>query len=162
MHENKAMTRQPKSPPAGVRRRLLSAALYVAGVFGAGLAAGGPALAENGEISLELNEASTVGTACQATLVAHNGFAKALSDFGLDIVVFDDAGGVSDMSALSLGALPAGKTRVLRFNIAKRGCDKVSAVLVNDVRSCKGEGVDPASCLSSLKTSSRIDISLGL
>ncbi len=105
---------------------------------------------------------STVGSACQATLVARNGLDLALSEFGLDIVVFDDAGSVSDMSALSLGALPAGKTRVLRFNIAKRACEKVSAFLVNDVRACKGEGVDPASCLSKLKTSSRIDISLGL
>ena len=100
-------------------------------------------LAGDGAITLELNAASTVGSACQATLVARNGFDQELTDFGLDIVVFDEAGGVSDMSALSLGAMPAGKTRVLRFNIAKRGCDKVSSVLVNDVRTCKGEGGRP-------------------
>ncbi|WP_146177365.1 hypothetical protein [Breoghania corrubedonensis] len=142
------------------RARLTS--LCAAAALATGLAAIGPAIAADGQITLELNGASTVGSACQATLVARNGFDKALSDFGLDIVVFDAAGGVSDMSALSLGAMPAGKTRVLRFNIAKRACDKVSAVLVNDVRTCKGEGVDPASCLANLKTSSRIDIGLSL
>lgn len=156
------LSKAPTFVPARLRVRAPAfAATLVAGIAGALVAGAGASAAEKG-LSLELNGASTVDAACRVTLVARNNLEKGLEDFGLDIVVFDDAGGVSDITALNLGALPAGKTRVLQYNIAKRGCDKVSALLVNDVRSCKGEGMDPAACLSRLETSSRVDISLGL
>ncbi|WP_319773125.1 hypothetical protein [Breoghania sp.] len=113
-------------------------------------------------IALELNGAQTVSDACRATFVVRNGLSRTIDELGLEIVVFDEKGGVSDMTALNLGAMPAGKTRVLRFRVARRGCDGVSSLLINDVRTCKGAGLDPAGCLSRLKTSSRIEIGLGL
>ncbi len=144
------------------RKSLLSAGM-IAGAFLLLAVPAAPALAEGDEaITLELNGAETVSDACRATFVVRNGLSTAIDELGLEIVVFDEKGGVSDMTALNLGAMPAGKTRVLRFRVAKRGCDGVSSLLINDVRACKGEGLDPAVCLSRLKTSSRIDIGLGL
>jgi len=131
-------------------------------ILAAPLAFATPVLAADEAISVQLNGAETVGGACRVTMVVRNDLATALSEFGLDLVVFDGSGGVADYAAVDIGALPQGKTRVRQYDVGRIDCGAISSLLVNDVRACKGEGVDPAACLSRLKVSTRTAIDLAL
>jgi hypothetical protein len=66
------------------------------------------------------------------------------------------------LTVLEFKDLPAGKTKVSRFDLAGTDCARVSRVLVNSVAECTGQGVEPAACLRGLKTSSRAGIAFGL
>ena len=63
------------------------------------------------------------------------------------------------MRELDVGALPVGKTRVLRFDLgAKIACSDVSRVVLDEVTSCSGSGLAPADCLAAVALSSRAGV----
>src|SRR5690606_13947546 len=68
-------------------------------ILAALLAFATPASAAEEAISVQLNAAETVGGACRVTMVVRNDLTTALSEFGLDLVVFDGSGGVADYAA---------------------------------------------------------------
>ncbi|AXS41662.1 hypothetical protein [Breoghania sp. L-A4] len=113
-------------------------------------------------IHFELNKAETVNGTCRVTLVTRNDMASALKAFSVDLVVFDDAEGVAGYAAIDIGALPAGKTRVRQYDVAKGDCGGFSRFLVNDVRACEGASGEVQDCLGALRLSSRTKIDLVL
>ncbi|ADZ70592.1 hypothetical protein [Polymorphum gilvum] len=115
---------------------------------------------EGGGLVLELNKAETVGGACRVTLLVRNDMSEPLTALAVDLVVFDKDEGVSGYAGVDLGALPAGKTRVQQYDVAKSPCEEVSRLLVNDVRTCDGVAVAPGSCLGRLRLKSRLPIDL--
>ncbi len=124
-----------------------------------------PATAEENAakgIHFELNKAETVNGTCRVTLVTRNDMASALTAFAIDLVVFDDAEGVAGYAAIDIGALPAGKTRVRQYDVARGDCGGFSRFLVNDVRACEGATGDAPDCLGALRLSSRTEIDLVL
>jgi hypothetical protein len=62
---------------------------------------------------------------------------------------------------LDFNELPAGKTKVTRFDLAGVDCGKISRVLVNSVTECAGAGLEPGACLHDLKTSTKTGIAFG-
>ena len=58
--------------------------------------------------------------------------------------------------------LPAGKTKVTRFDLAGADCAKISRVLINTATECAGAGIEPAACLRDLKTETRTPIAFGV
>ena len=55
--------------------------------------------------------------------------------------------------------LPAGKTKVTRFELANTDCTKITRVLINGATECAGEGIEPAACMRELSTSSKGSVS---
>lgn len=108
-----------------------------------------------GIILLELNDLAAVEDACRASFVVVNGLDQAIDDLSFDIVVFDTNETVRMILTLQAGALPAGKTRVRQFDLPQIGCDTISRILMNDVITCAGDGLDPSVCLGKTMVESR-------
>lgn len=123
--------------------------------------AAAPALAQQEKaISIQLNTAETVGDACRLTFVIRNGIDQPVEALGLDLVMFDKSEGVSGYAVIDLGGLPAGKTRVRQYDVAKGDCADISRVLLNEVRACEINGAASDGCLSLLDITSRAQIEL--
>ncbi len=118
--------------------------------------------APSSSLSLELNGLQASEKGCRLTFVVANELGADLTRAAFEIALFNEAGVVDRLTVLEFKDLPAGKTKVSRFDLAGTDCAKVSRVLVNSVAECSGEGIDPAACLRGLKTSSRAGIAFGL
>jgi hypothetical protein len=110
---------------------------------------------------LELNGAQPSDKGCRLTFLVKNELGPDLSEAGFEIALFDEQGVVSTLAVLGFQDLPAGKTKVTRFDLSGVDCTKLSRVLVNHATQCTGTGVEPATCMRSLKTATRTKIEFG-
>ncbi len=85
-----------------------------------------------------------------------------LSKAAFEIALFNEAGVVDRLTVLDFKDLPAGKTKVTRFDLAGADCGKISRVLINSATECAGTGVEPAACMRGLKTSTKTGIAFGV
>ena len=114
------------------------------------------------QITLELNSAvATAEGGCQVVFLGRNGLEDDLDSVTWRLAVLDAQGVFQNLLALPLGALSAGKRRIVQYNLPA-ACDGLSEIIVNDVAECKIGGTDSDLCLSSLAVSSRADIAFGL
>lgn len=125
-----------------------------------------PALGSEGSqsktgLSLELNRLEQNGASCRATLVVRNGFETNLDETAFELVMFDKAGLISLMTVFDFGALPAGKTRVQRFDLPQTSCPDLTRILINGVSRCAGTGIDVSRCEMNLSTNNRAGIEFG-
>jgi hypothetical protein len=112
-------------------------------------------------LTLELNGAQPSDKGCRLTFVVTNDLGAGLSKAAFEIALFNDAGVVDRLTVLDFKDLPAGKTKVTRFDIAGADCAKISRVLVNSATECAGSGIEPAACLAHLRTQTKTAISFG-
>jgi hypothetical protein len=134
----------------------LSLGLYSAAAQSQETSGSAPAL------SLELNGIQPSEKGCRLTFVVANDLGADLTRAAFEIALFNDAGVVDRLTVLDFRDLPAGKTKVSRFDLAGADCAKMSRVLVNSVTECSGKDIAPDACMKSLKTSSRAGIVFGL
>ncbi|RWX62861.1 hypothetical protein EN780_25380 [Mesorhizobium sp. M4B.F.Ca.ET.089.01.1.1] len=114
------------------------------------------------QLSLELNAAQPSDKGCRLTFVVNNALGADLSKAAFEIALFNEAGVVDRLTVLDFKELPAGKTKVTRFDLAGTDCAKVSRVLINSAAECAGAGVKPAGCMRGLKTSTKTGIAFGV
>jgi hypothetical protein len=109
-------------------------------------------------LQLELNTVADVeGGGCRTTFVAFNGLASPLEASVLEMVIFDTSGTVRPPIVLDFGAMAAGKTKVVQFDIPGETCAVISRILVNSVSQCTAPGGAPAAgCAETLAVSSRV------
>jgi hypothetical protein len=131
--------------------RVLAALVVFATGFGA------PAVAaEAGKIAAEFNDLQQSETGCRAVFVLNNGLGKPLDKVTLRVVAFDAENHAKLFLSLDVGALPIGKTRVLRFDLGPDlACKDVSRIVLDDVTSCEGAEMAPPACLAAIALSSR-------
>jgi hypothetical protein len=114
------------------------------------------AAAEKGKIAVEFNDLQPADGGCRAVFVLNNGLDAALTKLALRVVAFDKEEHAKLFLSLDVGALPVGKTRVLRFDLGEGiGCADIGRLVLDDVTSCDGGGLDPAGCLAAIALSSR-------
>lgn len=123
-----------------------------------------PAWAEQSApvLTLELNAAQPSDKGCRLTFLVSNNLGADLTKAGFEIALFNEAGIVDRLTVLDFKDLPAGKTKVTRFDLAGTDCTKVSRVLINSATECAGTGVEPAACMRKLKTDTRTGITFGV
>ena len=114
------------------------------------------------QLSLELNAAQPSDKGCRLTFVVNNDLGADLSKAAFEIALFNTAGVVDRLTVLDFKDLPAGKTKVTRFDLAGTDCTKVSRVLINSATECAGTGVEPAACMRKLKTDTKTGIAFGV
>jgi hypothetical protein len=119
-------------------------------------------MAQAPALTLELNGAEPSDKGCRLTFVVNNNLGAELTKAAFEIALFNDAGVVDRLTVLDFKELPAGKTKVTRFDLAGTDCAKISRILVNHATECAGEGVEPAACLRKLKTAAKTDIAFGM
>jgi hypothetical protein len=114
---------------------------------------------QGGKITVELNDLQQADTGCRAVFVLNNGLDKSFDKVTFRVVGFDGKGHATLFLSFDFGALPVGKTRVLRFDLGdKVACSDVSRLVLDDVTSCTGTGVEPGDCLSSIALSTRATV----
>ncbi|WP_165915892.1 hypothetical protein [Aminobacter aminovorans] len=111
---------------------------------------------------LELNAAQPSDKGCRFTFVVTNNLGAALSKAAFEIALFNEAGVVDRLTVLDFKDLPAGKTKVTRFDLSGTDCTKVSRVLINQATDCAGGGIDAAACLKALRTETKSGIAFGI
>jgi hypothetical protein len=142
---------------AAAKTLFLAAALSAAsGIATAQEQAAKPALA------LELNAAQPSQKGCRLTFVVANGLGAELSKAAFEIALFNEVGVVDTLTVLDFKELPAGKTKVTRFDLPGLDCAKISRVLVNRATDCAGEGIDPTACMRQLVPSTKSQITFGV
>jgi len=114
------------------------------------------------QLSLELNAAQPSDKGCRLTFVVNNALGADLSKAAFEIALFNEAGVVDRLSVLDFKDLPAGKTKVTRFDLAGTNCAKLSRVLINSATECAGTGVEPGACMRGLKTETKTGIAFGV
>jgi hypothetical protein len=113
-------------------------------------------------LSLELNGAQPSDKGCRLTFVVNNNLGADLSKAAFEIALFNGAGVVDRLTVLDFKELPAGKTKVTRFDLAGTECSKVSRVLINSATECAGTGIEPNACMRKLKTDTKTSIVFGV
>jgi len=117
------------------------------------------------EISLELNRATASAEGgCQLVFFGHNGLDQDFEEVTWRLAVFGSDGVFRNLLGLPLGALSAGKRRIVQYNLPT-ACADLSEIIVNDVATCAladDTAEESDACLSQLTVSSRTDIAFGL
>lgn len=134
---------------------LTSALFFAAAQASAQETAPAPAL------KLELNAVQPSDKGCRLTFVVNNGLAGNLERVAFELALFDRAGSVDRLTVLAFKDMPAGKTKVSRFDIAGLDCAGLGRVLVNEATECVGAGVDPADCMRRLTTATKVGVEFG-
>lgn len=112
--------------------------------------------AEPGRIAVEFNDLQAGDAGCRAVFVLNNGLETPLAKLALRVVAFDKEQHATLFLSLDVGALPVGKTRIVRFDLGEGvACDTIGRLVLDDVTSCEGIGLDPAACLAAVSLSSR-------
>ncbi|NDW06100.1 hypothetical protein [Jiella pacifica] len=122
-----------------------------------GTEAGAPPAAQSG-LGLELNNAVDDAGLCRLSYVAVNDTGQPLAKVSYDVVVFDQNGQVSQFLVLQFGQLPAGKTKVVQFDLADQPCAGISRILVNDIAECETSQGSAGICMEALRPTSRTAI----
>ena len=120
------------------------------------------AAAKDPALILELNGAQPSDKGCRLTFVVTNNLGAELTKAAFEIALFNEAGVVDRLTVLDFNELPAGKTKVARFDLAGTDSAKISRVLVNHATECTGAGINPKACLSRLKPETKSTIAFGM
>lgn len=116
----------------------------------------GASFAQSGNFELELNSATDVPEGCRLTFVATNNTSVALTSTAYEVAAFNPEGVVSGLLVFEFGEMPAGKTRVVQFDVPDLACTALSRLLVNGQDSCEAADGPQAVCMQALSASSRV------
>ena len=131
---------------SGLKAPLVAAALLL------GL---GTAMAEEGNVAIELNKLEPHDNDCRAYFVINNKNDTTYDALKLDLVLFRPDGVIGQRFAVELAPLKAKKRTVKLFDVANTSCDEVGSFLINDVMECKASSGDAPDCLADISASSR-------
>jgi hypothetical protein len=130
------------------------------------LSAAIPAFAEDAapprSLFLELNAAQPSQKGCRLTFVVTNGLGAIVSSAAFELALFNAEGVVDRLTVLEFRDMPAGKTKVSRFDLAGVECGKISRILINTTTTCAGEGIGAADCMQGIRTSTKTGIAFGV
>ena len=112
-------------------------------------------------LSLELNAVQPSDKGCRLTFVVANGLGGDLARAAFELALFDAAGVVDRLTVLDFRDMPAGKTKVSRFDLPGADCASITRVLVNHATECQGTGIAPDACMRSLKTATKTTVAFG-
>ena len=145
------------------RHRVIGSLVALALSFATGpvAAQGEPGADGTSALAIDLNGTAQVDGACRFTFVIRNGLSANIGKSVFEFALFNKRGLVARLPTLDFKELPKGKTRVRQFDLADLNCGELARVLVNDARECSGEGVEPASCMANLKTTTATDLEFG-
>lgn len=139
----------------------LSAAALFPGLAPASEAAPPPGVGKG--LALELNRVAPGAAGCLLTFVLRNDTGAAIDAARYEIVLFNKAALVEQLTTLDFGALAPAKTVVRQFDLPGASCPNLSRLLVNGPAGCTGDSGDgPADplCTAPLHLSSRTGISV--
>ena len=112
-------------------------------------------------LQLELNAVQPSEKGCRLTFVVNNSLAGELVQVANKEAPIDNSGTIDKLTALAFKAMPAGKTKVSRFDIAGLDCATLGRLLVNEATECVGASVEPVDCMRKLSTATKAGVEFG-
>lgn len=109
-------------------------------------------------LSIELNTLDQQDGACRMIFLVENMLGADLETVVFETVLFKTDGSVDRLTLFDFQKLPQGRPRVRQFDIPNAGCDALGRVLINDVHSCKGDGITDADCIKGLKLTTKTSV----
>ncbi len=109
--------------------------------------------AQEDKLTINLNSVEPSNNHCRMNFVVGNKGDAGLESLKLDLVVFDNDGGISRRLITEMGPIRPKKTTVRAFLIDTE-CKAIGEILVNDVTACTPG--NPSACLDALGLSSRV------
>lgn len=113
-------------------------------------------------LALELNSVQPSDKGCRLTFVVVNKLGSELTRAAFEFALFNEQGVVDRLTVLDFKELPAGKTKVTRFELPGTQCTSVTRVLINGATECEGQGIEPTACMRQLTTTSKAGIEFGV
>lgn len=92
----------------------------------------GPVFAQDGALTIQLNQAADNGGACRMTYVITNETGVEVSTASYEVAVYDKDGAVNKLVVLDFGKLVPSHTQVVQFDLPDTGCKDISRISVND------------------------------
>lgn len=121
-----------------------------------GLALVGPAKADSGKLTVELNKLEqTKDSGCQAFFLFHNKTGMAFSGFEMSLAILDTKGIIQRLLTIDASPIPAGRTSLKLFEIPDMQCSDISEILLHDLPSCKPQNGAETDCFQFLDLTSR-------
>lgn len=114
-----------------------------------------PLFAQSGSVELELNTAADLEGNCRLTFVVTNASSADLEQTSYEMAIMAADGAVSRLLVLGFGAMPAGKTRVVQFDVPQTQCGGISRIIANGAVECASGG-QPATLCDRPYLSSRV------
>jgi hypothetical protein len=118
------------------------------------------AYTEEADFEIELNTVKPVQNECRVVFVAVNRLGVQIDKMAVEIGVFDEKGIFSDMVVFDFGRLPAGKTKVVQYDLPRQ-CTSISRLLLNSVKECTGQKDMRQECEDRIRTRSLVNIGFG-
>jgi len=109
-------------------------------------------------LSVELNTLVQQDGSCRMIFLVENTLGADLETAVFETVLFKTDGSVDRLTLFDFQKLPQGRPRVRQFDIPDTGCDALGRVLINDVHSCKGDGITDADCIKGLKLTTKTSV----
>lgn len=114
------------------------------------------AIAQEGNVRIELNKLEPVGESCRTFFLIDNRQGKDWRSIKLDLFALDTDGVAAKRLAVEVGPVPEKKTLIKLFDFSGIACPRFGRILLNDVVSCEGVANARDVCLSSIETTSRV------
>ncbi len=137
----------------------------MAAIVAAMLAGAVPAAAQeaaapaNKGLIFQLNNAQTDKGNCQLFFVIENNTDTAVESSSYDIAIVDADGRISSVTKFGFHAFPVGVTKVERFVLSEQACDRISGLLINDVKEClAADGTQLTVCRDQMEQSTKTAI----
>lgn len=116
----------------------------------------GPALAQDGRLTVELNKLEPGETGgCRAFFLFRNLTDVTMDEFEMSLAILDGAGVIDRLLTIDAAPLPVGRTTLKLFEIAEIGCDSISEILLHDIPVCTAAGGEGVDCFARLDLVSR-------
>lgn len=117
---------------------------------------GAPALAQDGQLTVELNkfEASDTG-GCRAFFLFRNKSGLTLEEFEMSLAILDGDGVIDRLLTIDAAPLPASRTTLKLFEVPELQCTAISEILLHEIGSCKPQNAEPMDCFGIVNLTSK-------
>ncbi len=120
------------------------------------LLTGGPALAEPGKLTIELNKLEDADAgACRAFFLFRNQTGMTFEGFKMSLAVLDANGIIDRILAIDAAPLPVARTTLKLFDIPETSCSNISEILLHELSSCRPQNADEMDCFPILELTSK-------
>lgn len=131
----------------------------IAAVLTLGLAL--PALAEPGQLTIELNKfEETEDNGCRAFFLFRNETELTLAGFEMSLAILDRNGVIDRLLTIDAAPLSAARTTLKLFEIPEIRCDAISEILLHDLPSCQPQNAPEMDCFPLLRLVSRTNAAM--
>ncbi len=94
--------------------------------------AAAPAVAQDGNLAIQLNKLENNGGSCRMTYVITNGTGQQVAAASYEMAVYGKDNAVTNLIVLDFGRLVSGSTQVVQFDLPDTGCKDVTRISVNN------------------------------